>query len=124
MTYTVPRMSSLIPAELVEAAAILVRDAKAPEEFLVTYEAAAGELGAGIDPRGDDDPVRWVAAAGYVHKLRGHRPRLSWRIGVSANVAGTAAPTEDHVEAVTDAVAALLRDLTGDDAAVAALRSR
>lgn len=122
MTYAVPRISTLIPAELVEAAAILVRDAHPPEEFLLTYEAAVGSIGDGTDPRGEEDPVRWVAAAGYRHKLKGHRARLSWRIGVSANVPGTAAGPDAHVEAATDAVAALLRDLGSDDAAVAALR--
>lgn len=123
MTYSPPRISDFLPPELVQAAGMVIADTRAPEEFLLTYEAVAGDLGAGVDPRGPDDVIRYVAAAGYVHKLRGHRPRLSWRIGVSPDL-NLAEPPDVHVDRATDAVAALVKELGGDDASLAALRTR
>lgn len=126
MTATAPapkRIGVLVPGadDLITAGAQLIREASHPEEFLVTYERATGEVGDGADPRGPEDPIRFVAAAGHVHKLRGHRRRLSWRVGVSPEVPYGAEPGV-LVDAMTDAIAALLKDLTGDDAAIAALR--
>ena len=103
--------------EMVVAGAQLARRAGA-DEFELAYEAAYAPIGADADPRGDDDLIRWVAKAGY-HVGTGRRQRTRWVLGASADVPYLGGAR--HEEAITDAIAAMLREL-GANVRIATLR--